>query len=697
MKKTNRLLKEKSPYLLQHAYNPVDWYSWSDEAFNKARQGDKPVFLSIGYSTCHWCHVMEKESFEDEEVSKLMNDVFISIKVDREERPDIDGIYMSVCQMMTGSGGWPLTIIMTPDKKPFFAGTYFPKESRYGRTGMKDLILQVKQLWKTKREELLKSSEKISSALMSSSSFTAGNPLNEDVFKTAYKEFEERFDEEFGGFGNAPKFPTPHNLMFLLRYWKRYGNVKALEMVEKTLIEMRKGGIYDHIGFGFCRYSTDREWLVPHFEKMLYDQALLVMAYSEAYQSTKKNFYKETAEEILTYIMRDMTSDEGGFYSAEDADSEGEEGKFYLWTTDEIKEILGNDSEIFIKFFNVEKEGNLPDGEAGLIDSVHNTRSDKNILHIKKGLSEFAVENDIDEKEFKKMLENGRQKLFEVREKRIHPYKDDKILTDWNGLMISAFSKAAQVFGKNIYSDYAVKAADFILLKMFDAGGRLLHRFRESDAAIFANVDDYVFFTAALLDLYETTFEVKYLKQALKLNDDLIEHFWDEERGGFFFTPGYGEKLITRQKEIYDGAIPSGNSVAMLNLLRIARITMNNSFEEKADKINRAFSRQIGKYPAGFTQFLVGLDFAIGPSYEIILTGEKNTKEAGLFLSIIEDRFIPNKIILFISSAEDPINKIIPYLINYEVQEEKITVYVCENYTCNLPVSDAGELKKAIY
>ena len=697
MKKTNRLIKEKSPYLLQHAYNPVDWYSWSDEAFNKARQGDKPVFLSIGYSTCHWCHVMEKESFEDEEVAKLMNDTVISIKVDREERPDIDGIYMSVCQMMTGSGGWPLTIIMTPDKKPFFAGTYFPKESRYGRTGMKDLILQVKQLWKTKREELLKSSEKISSALMSSSSFTAGNPLNEDVFKTAYKEFEERFDEEFGGFGNAPKFPTPHNLMFLLRYWKRYGNVKALEMVEKTLIEMRKGGIYDHIGFGFCRYSTDREWLVPHFEKMLYDQALLVMAYSEAYQSTKKNFYKETAEEILTYIMRDMTSDEGGFYSAEDADSEGEEGKFYLWTTDEIKEILGNDSEIFIKFFNVEKEGNLPDGEAGLIDSVHNTRSDKNILHIKKGLSEFAVENDIDEKEFKKMLENGRQKLFEVREKRIHPYKDDKILTDWNGLMISAFSKAAQVFGKNIYSDYAVKAADFILLKMFDAGGRLLHRFRESDAAIFANVDDYVFFTAALLDLYETTFEVKYLKQALRLNDDLIEHFWDEERGGFFFTPGYGEKLITRQKEIYDGAIPSGNSVAMLNLLRIARITMNNSFEEKADKINRVFSKQIGKYPAGFTQFLVGLDFAIGPSYEIILTGEKNTKEAGLFLSIIEDRFIPNKIILFISSAEDPINKIIPYLINYEVQEEKITVYVCENYTCNLPVSDAGELKKAIY
>src|SRR3990172_7818706 len=606
MKKTNRLIKEKSPYLLQHAYNPVDWYSWSDEAFNKARQGDKPFFLSIGYSTCHWCHVMEKESFEDEEVSKLMNDVFISIKVDREERPDIDGIYMSVCQMMTGSGGWPLTIIMTPDKKPFFAGTYFSKESRYGRTGMKDLILQVKQLWKTKREELLKSSEKISSALMSSSSFTAGNPLNEDVFKTAYKEFEERYDEEFGGFGNAPKFPTPHNLMFLLRYWKRYGNVKALEIVEKTLIEMRKGGIYDHIGFGFCRYSTDREWLVPHFEKMLYDQALLVMAYSEAYQATKKIFYKETAEEILTYVMRDMISGEGGFYSAEDADSEGEEGKFYLWTSDEIKEILGNDSEIFIKSFNVEKERNLPDGEAGFIDSVHNTRSDKNILHIKKGLSEFAVENDIDEKEFKKMLENGRQKLFEVREKRIHPYKDDKILTDWNGLMIVALAKGAQVFDEQRYAEAAQCAGDFILNTMQREDGRLLHRYREGEAAVLANVNDYAFLIWGLIELYESTFEVRYLKNAIDLSNDLIKHFWDEKEGGFYFTADDSEELLIRWKDVYDGALPSGNSVAMLNFIRLARMTGNPKFQETALQIVKTFSRRVLQSLISYTQFMSG-------------------------------------------------------------------------------------------
>ena len=619
MANANRLIKEKSPYLLQHAHNPVDWYAWGNEAFKEAEEKNKPVFLSIGYSTCHWCHVMEKESFENEEIAKLMNDAFVSIKVDREERPDIDGVYMSVCQMLTGGGGWPLTIIMTPGKKPFFAGTYFPKENRYGRIGMRDLILQVKQLWKTKREDLLKSSEEISSVLMSSSSHKAGDALNENIFHTAFKEFEERFDEEFGGFGSAPKFPTPHNLMFLLRYWKRYKNDAALEMVEKTLMEMRKGGIYDHIGFGFCRYSTDSEWLVPHFEKMLYDQALLVLAYIETYQATGKGFYKETAEEILSYVMRDMTHKDGGFYSAEDADSEGEEGKFYLWTEEEIKEILGKDSEIFIEFFNVRKNGNFS-------DPVHNTK-DKNILHIKRNLSEFAAENNLDEKELKEKLVKGRQKLFEIREKRVHPYKDDKILTDWNGLMISAFSKAAQVFGKKIYSDYAVKAAEFILLKMFDKEGRLLHRYREEESAIFANADDYVFLTAALLDLYETVFEPRYLEYAIKINNSFIGHFLDKENGGFFFTPDYGEKLITRQKEIYDGAIPSGNSVAMLNLLRIARITANSSFEEKADKINKAFSNQVRKYPAGFTQFLIALDFAVGPSYEIILAGDKITED----------------------------------------------------------------------
>ena len=685
MEKANKLVKEKSPYLLQHAYNPVNWYAWNEEAFDKAKHEDKPVFLSIGYSTCHWCHVMEKESFEDEELARLMNEAFISIKVDREERPDIDGIYMSVCQMLTGGGGWPMTIIMTPDKKPFFAGTYFPKESRFGRIGMKELITQIKNLWETRRDEILKSSEQISSAVVSSSSFKTGSPLTEDIFNIAFKEFEERFDEEYGGFGTAPKFPTPHNLMFLLRYRERYKNQSALGMAEKTLSEMRKGGIYDHIGYGFSRYSTDREWLVPHFEKMLYDQALLVMAYTEAYQVTKKNFYKDTADEILTYIMRDMTSVEGGFYSAEDADSEGEEGRFYVWTTDEIKEILGNDADIFLKFFNVKEEGNW-------IDSVHGKKSNTNILHTTKSFKEFADELGLSEQEFKEKLEGARQKLFAEREKRIHPYKDDKILTDWNGLMISAFAKATQVLKKKIYSETAAKAADFILLKMYDDNGRLLHRYREGEAAIYGNADDYSFFIAALLDLYETTFEVKYFKQALRLNDDFIKHFWDNEGGGFYFTPDYGEKLIVRQKEIYDGAVPSGNSVAMLNLLRIARITAETKYEEKAELINKTFSTPISKYPSGFTQFLIALDFAIGPSKEIIISG----KDYDTFHSAIFEKFITAKIVLRISSEEDTVLELVPYLKNYLPADDKTKVFVCENYICNLPADNAEALARML-
>ena len=685
MKKANKLIKEKSPYLLQHAYNPVEWYPWSNEAFTKAKESDKPVFLSIGYSTCHWCHVMEKESFEDDEIAELMNDAFISIKVDREERPDIDSVYMSVCQMLTGGGGWPMTIIMTPDKKPFFAGTYFPKESRFGRVGMKELVPRIKELWRTKREELLNSSEQIASALNSSSSPQTGNPLTEEIFKIAFKEFEERFDEEYGGFGNAPKFPTPHNLMFLLRYWKRYNDESALRMVEKTLSEMRKGGIYDHIGFGFSRYSTDSEWLVPHFEKMLYDQALLVMAYTEAYQVTKNNFYRDTAEEILTYVMRDMTSAEGGFYSAEDADSEGEEGKFYLWTAEEIKKILEDDADTILKYFNVKKEGNFT-------DSVHGTKSDSNILHTKMSLKEFAEESGLTEKEFKEKLENAGLKLFAVREKRIHPYKDDKILADWNGLMISAFAKAAQVLGKKGYADAAVKAADFILSKMFDDKGRLLHRYREGEAAVFGNADDYAFFIQALLDLYEATFETRYLKKAFSLNEDFITYFWDNNNGSFFFTPDYGEKLITRQKEIYDGAVPSGNSVAMLNLLRIARITAEAEYEEKAEGINKTFSSLISKYSSGFTQFLIALDFAVGPSREIIISA----KDYAPFHTTIFENFIPNKIVLRIDSLKDSVSELVPYLKNYLAEENKTAVFVCEDYICKLPAYNSEVLEQLL-
>jgi len=678
MKKPNRLINEKSPYLMQHAYNPVDWYPWSEEAFLKAQELDKPVFLSIGYSTCHWCHVMEKESFEDEEVAELMNDIFISIKVDREERPDIDNVYMSVCQMLTGGGGWPMTIFMTPDKKPFFAGTYFPKENRFGKPGLKIILPQIKELWNNKRDELLNVSERISSAL--ASHFEKSFPLTQDIFKIAFKEFEERFDNEYGGFGTAPKFPSPHNLMFLLRYYKT--EKKALEMVEKTLSGMRAGGIYDHIGFGFCRYSTDKEWLIPHFEKMLYDQALISIAYIEAYQVTQKEIYKNTAEEILNYVLRDMRHPDGAFYSAEDADSEGIEGKFYLWTAEEIREILGEDAELIIKYFNVKDDGNFYEADSLMPGA--------NILHLKMNIKDFALEMGVPEEQLKVRIETARKKLFEVREKRIHPFKDDKVLTDWNALMISSLAKASQVFDNDEYLYSAFKAADFILSKMINKDGKLLHLYKDNEASVFGFADDYAFTIQALLDLYEASFKIKYLKEAIKLNEDFIKHFRDDENGGFFFTPDYGEKLLVRQKEIYDGAVPSANSVAMLNLLRIGRITSESRYEDLAESINRIFSSQVSRYPAGYTQFLNALHFASG-SKEIIISGEDDG-----FTKYIFKKFLPAKIILKVSSPDDEILSIAPYLRNYLPSVKKTKVYVCENYSCQLPAESIETLEQIL-
>ena len=690
MKKTNKLINEKSPYLLQHAYNPVDWFPWGEEAFEKAKYEDKPVFLSIGYSTCHWCHVMEKESFEDNDVANLMNEVFISVKVDREERPDIDGIYMSVCQMLTGGGGWPLTIIMSPDKKPFFAGTYLPKQDRFGRMGMMSLIPGINNVWKNRRAEINKSAEEIYSALNSSLPKRSGEELNEKVLDKAFNNFVNLFDSENGGFGVAPKFPSPHNLLFLLRYWKRKNSEKALLMVEKTLFEMRKGGIYDHIGSGFHRYSTDKLWLVPHFEKMLYDQAMLVIAYTETYQAAKKDIYKETAIEILDYVLRDMTSPEGGFYSAEDADSEGIEGKFYVWKGNEIKNLLSKDeADLFFNVFNIKTEGNW-------IDQVHDENTGTNILHLQKEIKTLADELSINEKLLNQKLKTIKEKLFIFREKRIHPFKDTKILTDWNSLMISALSKAAQVFDNNEYYEAAEKAVYFILKNSADKNGRLLHRFKDGEAGIYANVDDYAFFIACLLDLYETGFNTSYLKTAVDLNNDLIKYFWDGEEGAFFFTPSDGEKLLIRQKEIYDGAVPSGNSVAILNLLRIGRITGNSDYEKKASKIFKTFSVMIENSPQAFTQTLAALDFAIGPSKEIIISGKKDSSSAKEMLKMIRGKYIPNKVIAFSSGEKDQLEIISPLFNEYTPIGNKTTVYVCENYRCKMPVTSIEELKNTI-
>ena len=681
----NRLSKEKSPYLLQHADNPVDWFPWCEDAFEKAANRDKPIFLSIGYSTCHWCHVMEKESFEDEEIAYMMNNVFVSIKVDREERPDIDGVYMSVCQMLTGSGGWPLTIIMTPDKQPFFAGTYFPKDSRFGRPGMKEIISGIKDIWLNRRNEINKSASDIVNALNNNPASSA-EKIKENIFDKAFIEFKERFDPEFGGFGSAPKFPSPHNLCFLLRYYKRSGSKEALRMVEQTLQQMSMGGIYDHIGYGYHRYSTDRKWLVPHFEKMLYDQAFLSIAYTELYQVTSEISYRQTAEEILEYVLRDMTSPDGGFYSAEDADSEGEEGKFYLWNLNEIENVLGKDAQFMAEIFNLKPEGNFS-------EPVNEEETANNIFHLSKSSIELSTAHNIPENILKNKIEYARKKLFDAREKRVHPYKDDKILTDWNALMISALARASRVFQNRIFKEAAVKAADFILNNLLDEEGKLLHRFRNGEAGITANLDDYAFTVAAFIDLYETTFDLRWLKYAIRLNDILLKHFHDDINGGFFFIPDDGEKLIVRQKEIYDGAIPSGNSVALLNLMKIGRITGNSNLEDKAFKIAGYFSDQINKMPSAFTQSLVGLEYAMGESLEIVIVGERNDKTAIEIMVYLSRAFIPNKIILLKEPSDTELKNIAPFTEQQIQIDGKTTVYICRHYTCEKPITSLEEVK----
>ncbi len=690
--KHNRLIHEKSPYLLQHAENPVDWYAWEPEAFEKARKENKPIFLSIGYSTCHWCHVMAHESFEDPEVARLMNEVFVCIKVDREERPDIDNIYMRVCQMMTGSGGWPLTILMTPDKKPFFAGTYIPRESHHGRLGMLDLVPRIKEVWDTQHADILKSADQITASLNQLSQGSTGDELDKSTLKTAYEQLSSRFSEQYGGFGNAPKFPSPQNLLFLLRYWQSTNDEKALRMVVKTLQSMQEGGIYDHIGFGFHRYSTDSHWLVPHFEKMLYDQAMLAMAYIEAYQATGKKELEETAKKIFTYVLRDMTDSKGGFYSAEDADSEGVEGKFYVWTEDEIRKVLkGEEADLIINVYNIDKTGNFRD-EA----SVENTGA--NILHLEKTLTEIAFKNKTSVDELKERVEAARQKLFTARNKRIHPHKDDKILTDWNGLMIAALAKGAQVCNEPEYADAAKRAADFILTDMRRPDGRILHRYRDGHAAILANVDDYAFLIWGLLELYETVFDVHYLQTALNLNSEMIRYFWDEQNGGFYFTADDAEELIVRQKDIYDGAIPSGNSVAVLNLFRLARITANSDLEDKANKIMLAFSKDVKSEPFGYTQMMVGLDFGIGPSYEIVIVGNPEAKDTKEMLNFLRKHFVPNKVVLLRpSDQEEPdIIRLAKFTEYQSSFDGKATAYVCLDYACKMPTTDTEEMLKLL-
>lgn len=680
-RKPNRLIYEKSPYLLQHAYNPVDWYPWSEEAFIKAEAENKPVFVSIGYSTCHWCHVMEKECFDDEEVAKLMNDTFVSIKVDREERPDIDGAYMAICQLMGRSCGWPLNAIMTPDKNPFFVTSYIPKNSRFGLVGMMDLVPQIREVWGTRKAELEKVGADVKSRIEQFEKRLPEEALGKDVLNDAYEKLTRRFDAENGGFGSAPKFPSPHSLLFLLRYWKRTGEKNALVMVEKTLRSMHSGGIFDQVGFGFHRYSTDAMWLVPHFEKMLYDQALLALAYVEAYQATGETKFANAAKQVLEYVLRDLVSLEGGFCSAEDADSEGEEGKFYLWNLEEIQGALSpEDAELAKNLFGIEARGNFDEPGVG--------RSGKNILHLPKPIEQVAAESGLTVDGLIPRLDRIRKTLFEAREKRVHPSKDDKVLTDWNGLMIAALARASQVLGEEEYLRAAVKAADFFLEKMLDKNGTLYHRFVKGEMAVEGFLDDYAFLVWGLIEVYEASFDDRFLQAASKLTDIMVTRFWDEKEEGFFFSARGSADIMAKRKEVYDGALPSGNSVAILNLLRLSRLNANTAYETMARDMSRTFAGEVKESPSAHTFLLLGVDFALGPAYNVTLVGD--LKDEGLLnmLKTLRVRYLPRMEVSLKSAAKAGLG--------FEQIEEKATAYVCRDQTCQSPTNKPLEMLKLL-
>ena len=683
-KYTNRLINESSPYLLQHAHNPVDWYPWGNEAFERAKKEDKPIFLSIGYSTCHWCHVMEQESFENERIAKIMNEHFVSIKVDREQRPDIDRIYMRAVQLMAGSGGWPLSVFLTAEGKPFYGGMYFPPNDMFGRPGFERLLLATADAWKHQRAELVDSAGKLGDFLASPAGPAEKEKLSLEMLEGGFNYLRNTFDTTYGGFGGAPKFPQPTNLSFLLYYWQRTADVQALQMVEKTLDAMANGGMCDHIGGGFHRYATDARWLVPHFEKMLYDQALISKTYLQAYQATKNKEYARIAEEIFDYVLRGMTDAKGGFYSAEDADSEGREGTFYLWEPKEIESILDKDqAKIFNASYGVTEQGNFEEG--------------KTILNITTSVEQLAEKFQNDLATMENILAEARSKIFNERQKRIRPHRDDKVITGWNGLMISSLAYGGAVLQEEKYTKAAEQAAQFILGTLHK-NGRLMRYYRNGRVVGLGFLDDYAFMITGLVDLYEATFDAEWLIQAKGLADEMIELFTDEEHGGFYLTGKDAEKLIARTRPDSDGAIPSGNSVAALALLKLGRVTTNQQYTGQATKTLKAFSKQLEQSPGYSSVMLMALNFWLGPTQEIVIAGETNAADTKLMLELVRGKFLPNAVVLFhgMGEAGETIEKVVPFLKVQVAIDGKATAYVCENYVCNEPVTTIEELSKML-
>jgi uncharacterized protein YyaL (SSP411 family) len=678
----NRLVFEQSPYLLQHAANPVAWWPWCDEAFECARAQDKPVFLSVGYSTCHWCHVMERESFEDPEVAAVLNEHMIAIKVDREERPDIDHVYMTVTQAMTGQGGWPMTVVMTPDRKPFFAGTYFPKHGTWGRPGMLDLVPALARAWKQERAKVLTSADQIAEAIGRLGGGHPGDAPDEQALRGALRDFAAAFDRVHGGFGGGRnKFPVPHNQSLLLRLHRRFNDANALAMVEKTLHHMRLGGIWDHIGFGFHRYSTDDVWLLPHFEKMLYDQALHALSCVEAFAVTRQQEYARTTREIFAYVLRDMTAPEGGFYSAEDADSEGVEGKFYVWTPAEVAETLdAEDAALFCRLFQIVEGGNFADEATG-------RRTGESIPHLRQPLAEIAKAEGRAPEDLEAAWEAMRQRLFGARERRVHPYKDDKVLTDWNGLMIAALARGGAALDAPEYVAAARRAADHVLGHLRTADGRLLKRARGGNAGLPAHLEDYAFVVWGLLELYEATFEARWLEEAVALNACMVRHFHDAEGGGFFHTADDSEALLVRTKDGFDGAIPSGNGVAACNLARLGRLTGDAELERLAWGTLAAFGASLVEQSLGHSQMLIALDFLLGPPVEIVLAGEHTDATLQAMAREARGRLLPGAVLLHRPPEDDAaILRLAPFMRELIAPAQGAVAYVCRHRACELPV-----------
>lgn len=671
----NRLNKEKSPYLLQHQNNPVDWYPWGDEAFKNAAIENKPIFLSIGYATCHWCHVMEKESFEDQEIANLMNQTFVNIKVDREERPDIDATYMTVCQLINGHGGWPLSIIMNANKEPFFAGTYIPKDARFNRIGMKQLIPSIRSLWANEPKRITKAITQVKKGFKKSQEFEKGYFPGTEAIDFAAEQLLSLYDTVHGGFGDAPKFPSPHNLMFLLRQYHFTKEQRFLDPVKHTLIEMRLSGLWDHVGFGFHRYSTDSKWHLPHFEKMLYDQALLMMAYTEAWQLTKHPLFKQTVEEIAEYVQRDLMHPDGVFYSAEDADSEGIEGKFYVWEADVLRELLVKDFDFINKHFSIYDEGNFE-------DEATKKKNGQNILHLTKPLSETEAVT----------WSTIRSLLFTERKKRIRPSLDDKILTDWNALIISAFAKAGAVFQNNEFLNIANVAYTFILKNMISQNV-IYHRFKDNEVAIQGFSDDYLHLVWAGLELYNASYKLEYLEKSIDILDKAIENFWDPENGGFFLSNDLSAQPLGLQKQIYDGAIPSSNSIGLYCLIKLGRITGSQDYELKANKLGELFSTDLLRSGSSITMSMIALQFLHHHSGEIVvIPGKNNSKELKYFL---QTEFMPSKIICWMNS-NSRFKEIIFFNTFKKSENEETQIYMCKNQTCELPVHSIDELKKML-